>query len=886
MIHRFTRIVLLRVRSLFRRHAVERELDDELRAFVDELTARGRASGLGEAEARAAALLQMGSVIGVKEQAREAWGITRLDELRRDARYAIRALGRSPGFAGVAILTMAIGIGASTAIFSQINAVFLTALPVERPEELRVLQWNSAASALPRRYGVVGRFSYAAYGSLRDHSRSFSDVSCWSDAYSNLGTETRLIAQIVSGDYFRTLGATPLIGRVFGPEDERRGARVAVLGHGLWQRAFGGDPSVVGRLVPINREVVTVVGVMPPRFFGVNPARAADIYMSMPMYESARFNGMAPRRLANDRDWSACEVVARIRPGVSDDAASAEARALVSASPHAFQFRPDMPRQLTVTPASYGLDDLRLETSRSLWILMGTTGLLLVIACANVAGLLLARAPDRAHEIGTRLALGASRARVIRQLTVEGLVLVGIAGAAGIAVAQGLNRILPGVLSTMTAGGADVVRVQPETDLRVLAFAAAATLLTALVLGLVPAFHATRVDLRAVIADVPGSGGSRRFVTRKLLVAAQVALALPLLVGAGLFAQTVMNLRDRLEVADSVLVFSASPGHSGYMADRLERFFEAVVTRLDRIPGAASASGSATTTVCVPSEGREELVGATAISPRHFETFGVPLLDGRDVRWSDGADGPAVALVNEAFVRRYRPHARLGDRLQFCRGHRARTLIGIVADRRANPRQDYQPAVFMPLLQPSPPVTGNQVTFAVRAAGAPRALDGAVREALASVDPQVPVFDLEAGAERRARAFPGERTLSGLLTVFGAVALLLACLGTYGVVAATVRRRTLEVGIRMALGADRREVIALIVRDSLIPVGVGLLAGMTGALASARLVEAMLFGVKATDARILVAAVIVIAAVAAAASFLPARRASRLNPVRALRQVG
>jgi macrolide transport system ATP-binding/permease protein len=886
MIHRFTRVVLLRLRSLFRRDAVEGELDDELRAFADELTARGRASGLGEAEARAAALRQMGSMVRVKEETREAWGITRLDELRRDARYAIRALGRSPGFAAVAILTMAVGVGASTAIFSQINAVFLTALPVERPEDLRVLQWNSAASELPRRYGVVGRFSFAAYVSLRDRSRSFSDVACWSDAFSNLGTETRLVAQIVSGNYFRTLGATPLIGRVFGPADEREGARVAVLGHALWQRAFGGDPSVLGRNVPINREVVTVVGVMPERFFGVNPARAADIYMSMPMYESARFDGLAPRRLTNDRDWSACEVVARIRPGVSDETAAAEARELVAASPHAFQFRPDMPRQLTVTPAAYGLDDLRLETSRSLWILMATTGLLLVIACANVAGLLLARAPDRAHEIGTRLALGASRARVIRQLTVEGMVLVGIAGTAGIAVAHGLNRILPGVLRTITASGADVARVQPETDWRVLAFAAGTTLLTSLVLGLVPAFHSTRVDLRAVIADVPGGGGSRRFLTRKLLVAAQVALAFPLLVAAALFAQTVMNLRDRLEVADSVLVFSASPGHSGYMADRLERFFEAVVTRLDQIPGATSGSGSATTTVCVPSEGREEIVGATAISPRHFETFGVPLIEGRDVRWSDGPGAPAVALVNQAFVRRYLPDARLGDRLEFCRGHRARTLIGIVADRRANPRQDYEPAVFMPLLQPSPPVTGNQVTFAVRAAGAPRALDGAVRDALASVDSLVPVFDLEAGAERRARAFPGERTLSGLLTVFGGVALLLACLGTYGVVAATVRRRTVEVGIRMALGADRREVVALIVRDSLLPVGVGLLVGVAAALASARLVEAMLFGVTATDARILTAAAVVIAAVATAASFLPARRASRINPVRALRQSG
>jgi predicted permease len=886
MIHRFTRVVLLRFRSLFRRRDVEQELDDELGAFVEELTARGVASGLDEPAARAAALKQLGGVIRVKEEAREAWGVTLLDELRRDTRYAIRALGRSPGFATVAIVTMAIGIGASTAIFSQINAVFLTALPIERPEELRVLQWNSAASELPRRYGVVGRFSYAAYESLRDHSRSFSDVACWSDAYSNLGTETRLVAQIVSGNYFTTLRATPLLGRVFGPDDERQGARVAVLGHGLWQRAFAGDPSVVGRRVQVNREMVTVVGVMPPRFFGINPARAADIYMSMPMYESARFDGLAPRRLANDRDWSACEVVARIRPGVSDAAASAEARTLVAASPHAFQFRPDMPRQLAVTPAAYGLDDLRLETSTSLWILMGTTGLLLVIACANVGGLLLARAPDRAHEIGTRLALGASRARVIRQLTVEGLVLVGLAGAAGLAVAEGLNHILPGVLRTMTAGGADVVRVQPETDLRVLAFAALTSALTALVLGLVPAFYTTRVDLRAVIAEVPGRRRARRFGTRKLLVAAQVALALPLLVGAGLFAETVVNLRERLEVADNVLVFSASPGHSGYMADRLERFVEAVVTRLDQIPGAAFASGSATTSVCVPHEGREEMVGATAISPRHFETYGVPLLEGRDVRWSDGSDAPAVALVNEAFIREYLPHARLGDRLEFCRGHLARTLIGIVADRRGNPRQDYQPALFMPLLQPGPPVTGNQVTFAVLTAGAPRELDDAVLQALASVDPNVPVFDLEAGPERRARAFPGERTLSGLLTVFGAVALLLACLGTYGVVAATVRRRTLEVGIRMALGADRREVVALLVRESLIPVAAGVLVGVTAALASARLVESMLFGVKATDAGVLVAAVLVIAVVATAASLLPARRASRVNPVQALRHVG
>ena len=899
MIHRLPLIVIGWLRALLARDRVDRELDDELRYFLEVQEQRLIAAGVSPKEARRRARLELGGLEQAKEACRESWGTTVVEDLARDIRQGFRALGRSPVFTAISLLTLGFGIGASTAMFSQINAVFLAGLPMRDAGELRLVDWTSMAPDEPRRYSASDRLSYPAYMTLRDQGDAFSGVACWSGAVVNSGSEERLEAHVVSGNYFETLGARALLGRTLTDADEHAGTRTAVISYDLWQRAFQGRRSVTSEVMFVNREATAIVGVMPPRFIGLNPARTAEIYLPLSMYSSARFDAAAPRRLDNARDWSACEVVARIKKGVSEDAAREQADRIVAAVPFSSDrgSGPLLPaagvqphaheaRRVRLIPAARGTDDLREDTSQALAVLMAATLTVLLIACANVAGLLLARVPTRAREVGTRLALGASRHRVARQLVIEGFVLAASAGALGLVLAYQLNLRLPGLLGRFVSGGAEVARVEAVTDVRVLLFAIGVSALSAMAFSLAPAIWATRVSLSGIIKQAPPPAGTpRRVAGGNVLIAAQVALALLMLIGAGLLLRTLVNLRAADEtLAAHTLHFGASPGLSGYREDKLRAWFKDVVISLESVPSVVATTGVGAGNLCVDRGSREEFVPTDAVAPGMFLATGVNVVAGRAFTWNDDETHPLVAIANAAFVREYFGDKNaVGRSVALCGILKPRTIVGVVNDSAADLRGGIRPTLYIPFMQPPPPLTGNVIAFTVRTTQSPESILPAVRDAVASVDLEVPIFDVETGPARRDRAMTPDRLLTAFVTLYSTVALVLACLGLYGVLAYTVSRRTAEVGVRVALGARRLDVITMVLRDSIAPVGTGMIIGVVAALILTRWLKTVLFEVSPNDPLTIIGAVLLFLVTAGTAALVPALRAARIGPMRALR---
>ena len=877
------------------RRAEERDMQEELQSL---------ASIAGPNE--------LGNLTTAAENARAAWGWTWLERLVQDARYARRQLGRNPGFTLVVMLTLAIGIGANTAFFSLINAVLWTALPVKDPAQLRELSW------LPSRPGPDGEivpkneFTYAAYETMHGQNESgaatsFADLACWKNLGPNFPVAVRELgrvdAQVVSGNYFSTLGVSPILGRVITPDDDRYNAseRVVVISYRLWQRAYGGDRAALGRAVNIDGRQFQIVGVTPRDFFGLDASKVPEVF--------------APLRAARPPEWliddpAACNIVARLHAGVSGEAARAEAEVRLHQAAVNEQAEywarvqgnlkdEDGPRRLMLSEVS-GTGTLRPIRSYLL-TLMAVSGVILLIACANIAGLLLARGRAREREIAIRLGLGASRARIIRQLATESLMLSALGGTLAIALLYPANPLLTQLLSHFVfnyLSAAPSLGVAPQIDLRVLGFTVALTFLTGLLFGLAPALRVARVDL--VAATKPIAPGSERshFGGAKALVAGQVALSLVLLIGAGLFLRTVSNLRAEPLGYDpqGLLMLRIEPKLSGYTPERRLDYFERAVRRLEITPGVTSASGSVippvgrvlgTLPACLSDESRQsgkaEGVAFNSVGPRFFETWRWPLRKGREILWSDREGQQRVALINEAFARKY-----FGDRDPIGRqlpgdcgeNGPVSTVIGVVADAKNGPREETRPTMYLSYRQLP---TGLWMTLIVRTSGDPASLVPAVRGALAELDPDVVLLEMVQPAQVQESWIARDRLMTGLLMVFGLIALLLSCLGLSGTLAYTVNRRTAEIGIRMAMGAQRSAVAGMVVRESLGPVMVGIALGAAAALSLARFVESMLFGVSKTDPWTLAGAALLFLAAAAIAAALPARRACGIDPMRALR---
>jgi len=879
----------------WRRRAAERDMQEELRSIAA-MAERG----------------ELGNLTIAAEDARAEWGWTRLEHIAQDIRYAARTLAKSPSFTLAAMLSLAIGIGANTALFTVINTLMWKRLPVSDPEHLLTIEQQGQS-------GITNGFTYQQYELFRDRGQAL-DLAAYSLAELDAGidgqAEPPLDAQLVTGEYFPLLGLRPALGRLLDEGDDRvpMGHPVAVLSHTYWQRRFAGAPTVLGRTITLGGLPFTVVGVTPAEFFGAEVGSSPSLYLPVMMQPALKpMNGSLLERPTVLSTW--LRLLGRLKPGVPLEQAAPRLNALAGTPETEWRPRNKFTGQfedarLVVSSAAAGLSDLRRQFSRPLFVLLGVAALVLLIACANVGQLVLARSATRRPEFALRLALGASRGRVMRQVLVEGLVLTGIGAVAGIVLAF---WAAPALVQFASAGqGALALDLSP--DRRVLAFTALVSVAAGLLFASAPAIRASRTDLSSQRTRDLGRtrpAGAQAGPGRTLVIV-QVALSVVSLVGAGLFVRTLQNLNrhERAIDVERVIVAPLEPRGSGRRtADNaltLDRTYRDLLARIEAIPGVRSASLARTTPlgpatlgfpVMLPTGGGARRVDGTIVYPRYFVTMGLPIVKGRDFTEDDlRTDASPAVLVNEAFVREF-----LQDREPLGIGHGLRNLrpgrgpaapgaplniIGVVRDSGLPGRREATPPkVYQTFLQAN---TGfGQMVLHVRAArdsaDIMRPIVAAVQEIARDV-PMAPVRTLAAEVDA---ALVRERLVATLSSLFGLVALALICIGLYGLMAFTVARRTPEIGIRMALGATRSDVRWLVGRDAFAIVLAGLAIGLpaawiAGRLAS-RVLSPLLYEVTTTDPITIAVAIGVLVLVTMAAAVLPARRAVRIEPMNALR---
>ncbi len=828
--------------------------------------------------------------------------------LLNDLRLAVRGLSRSPLFTIVAVLSLALGIGANTAIFTLIDQILLRKLPVRAPDEIVMLyqQGPHSGSNMGARM-----HSYPIYQEYQKRAEPLSEVLARRLVAASVTVDNqteRLDAELVSGNYFSMLGVGPAVGRVFNSaEDDQlyEGHPVVVLGYDYWVRRFARDPGVVGRKILVNDHPMTIVGVSAAGFAGIDPARAPQIRVPIlmkpvvvPEWGWVRMDDPRTR-------W--VQVFARLAPGYTVESAQPPLQGLftqirahemtLEGAKNWSQYLRDqfMTGRLVVEPAAMGYSSLRNDFSTPLIVLMCMVGLVLLIACANVANLLIARAFARQREIAVRLSLGASRWQLIRQLLVESLVLSAAGGLLGLAFAVGLTRAL---LAFVPTGGQPIL-VQPEPDGRILAFTFVLTFVTGIVFGLLPALRGSRPDPWTTLKDtagaVAGSGGS--LVLRKGLVAAQVALSFLLLFGAGLFVRSLDNLQstDTGVVLDNLITFRLSPALSGYDNVRGGAFYQQLLDRLRSAPG-IRAAGQAGVSILAGDEwdstmsveghqaqdGEDMQAFMNNLSPGYFETMGIPLLEGRDFTRLDAAEKARVAIVNRRFAEHFfKDKSPVGRHVGFGSGPEAKLdieIVGVVENALyEGPREGVRRQVFVPNWG------RGSSTFYVRTTEASSAAFGIVRNEVRQLDAAMPVYDLKTLEGQLDETLLTDRLIALLAAGFGLLATLLASIGLYGVMAFVVARRRKELGLRLALGAEPGAVIWMVMREVIVLVGFGLVVGIPAAAALGRLVATQLYGIQPHDPAIAAATILLLAIVSAIAGFVPARKASRIDPILALR---
>ncbi|HET7221515.1 MAG TPA: ABC transporter permease [Vicinamibacterales bacterium] len=822
----------------------------------------------------------------------------------QEIRYASRALRKSPSFALIVVLTLGFGIGANAAIFSLMDQVLLRLLPVREPGQLVLLDGPGPYQG--RTFNNM-TFSYPMYADFRDRNEVFSGVLArFPSAMTAVwqGRAERASGDLVSGNYFEVLGVQPAIGRVLNAADDRTpGAHpVVVLSYGYWQRRFGGDPSVLNQTLVVNGHPLTIVGVTAPGFNGIQVGAASDIMVPLMMKAqmTPTWNDLDNRRSR----W--LTVMGRLKPGVTAEQAETQLNVVykqinemeVQSIPNASAtFRQRfVAKHLEVLPAGRGLSDMRTQFSTPLVVLMCMVGVVLLVACANVANLMLARSTTRQREIALRLALGAGRGRIVRQQLVESLLLAFAGAMVGLAFATWTGRFLLAALP----GDPTAQTLSATPDIRVVAFTLALSVITALVFGIAPALAATRPAVTAALKEESGSvaGGGRQARARRALVAAQVALSMMLLAGAGLFARSLFNLRgvDTGFPIDNLLTFSLDPSLSGYTQERSLALFDQVQQALAGVTGVRSVSmseiGAFTGNVwgmTVKVDGYQQKEdenmnpNVDGIGPDYFAALGVPLVAGREFTERDTAAAPKVAIINETMAKYFFADRNpIGRRFGFGRGSATDIeIVGVVNDIRTTQMNEKPPRfVYIPYRQDQ---SVTQLTYVVRIAGDSAAAASSVRQAVQRIDPNLPIFDMKAMAAQVSESLYVQRMVAALSVAFGALATLLAAIGLYGVMSYVVARRTREIGIRMALGAERGGVLWLVLKEVAILAIAGVAIGLAGAFYLTKRIESQLFGLSPHDPLTLAAAVAVLVAVAFLAGLVPARRATAIDPLIALR---
>jgi predicted permease len=887
--------VPLRLRSLFRRRRVEEELNEELQYHLEKKTEGYIARGMTPDEARHAAVRAMDGLEQRKEECREMHRVNPIDHLLQDVRYALRTLRKSPGFTSVAVLSLALGIGANTAIFSLIDGLLLRPLQAPQPERLVTLFLRS-----DRQQAYV---TYPIFDEIRKRNEVFTDTFAWSqnDFQTTIGGEVvHVPGLLASGDYFTGLGVAPSAGRTFTPADDRPdggpNGPVAVISDSFWTRQFQRSPSVIGKPLVVNGVPLTIIGVMPKGFFGAEVATAPQIWVPLKMAGRLDDSGCI-----NSRSCWWLVTMGRLKPGIS--MAQAEARLRVISPQLMKDTVPDwtggnratyLHFELGVWPGKNGWTSLRDHFSDPLRILMLLALVVLLIACANMANLLLARGFARHKEIAVRLAMGAGRWRVIRQLLTES-VLISIVGAAlGFVFAQWATHLMVALLSPARKP----IPLDLHPDWRVLIFTAAAAVSAGMLFGLMPAFRATRVSIGVALKERAHNirSAEGRLGIGRVLLAAQVALSVLLIAGAGLFAGSLIRLLSLNPgfKPKNLVVIGIGTDRRPEKGEALAALYGRLLERVNTLPGVRAASllwitpltnGGWDQTISIPGKPGipEELRDAylNKVGSRFFETMGTPLLAGREFTVSDTSAAERVGIINENAVRAWFPNENpIGAHIELDKA--IIRIIGVVGNAKyLNLREPEPKAVYFPYSQEV--AHTPSMSFAIRTdaglSSVYREFQGAIRE----VAPGTPIWQAKTMSEQVSESLSRERLMASLSVFFGLVALLLTAIGLYGILAYAVTRRTGEIGVRMALGAQRHDVISLVLRETLSHVFVGVAVGIAAVLGTSRLTGSLLYGVRPNDPLTMLLAVFMLMAVAAAASYLPARRASRLDPMMALR---
>ena len=912
-----------KLRSLLHRRRKEDDLRDELQFHLDEEAEERQAGGLPGEEARRAARRDFGNIALLREETRAAWTWTWLEQFAQDCRYGLRTLAANKTFSLLAILSLALGIGANTAIYSFMDSLLLRSLPISDPESLAVLNWGAnptgrdfvmrAMSGSTWSDGkwaeTAGIFPFPAFDLIRANSGAvFSSVFAYYPTRKvNVmvkGQAEQAGGEFVSGDYFRGLEVSPAAGRLIIPDDDRVGApAIAVLSFAFSQKHFGDVASAPGQSILINNVPFIVAGVTPLGFFGVDPAAAPDFYVPLRTNLLLRLRG-GPHDAEGylDQNYYWLEMMARLRPGVSLTQAQAALGPVfhqwVAATANDRE-RATLP-ELLVREGAAGLNTLRRQYSKPLYVLLAMVGLILAIACANIANLLLARAAARRREMAVRLSIGAGRFRVIRQLLTESVLLASIGGALGVAFALWGIRFL----SLLLANGREDFTLHPDLNWHVLGATLALSLLTGLLCGLAPALQSTRVDvmpaLKETRAGQPGSQHSfRRPGLSQLLVATQIGISLLMLVAAGLFVRTLSNLHS-IQLGfnrENVLLFQMNARQAGHRDPEIVTFYSDLQKRFSAIPGvrAASAShspllGQGTWSGYVVPVGQPRRVPTHILmtAPDFFKTMQIPVVLGRAFDDRDQPGSPAVAVVSEAYVKRNFPdrnplgrHIIIGRRSPL--EDRNVEIVGVARNARYGAlKGEFRDIAYVPFNQGSYfPV--EEMTFALRTSGDPLRYVNTVRAIVSQADRRVPVTDVKTQSAQIDQMTNQEIIFARLCTAFAILALLIACVGLYGAMSYTVARRTGEIGIRMALGAQRGAVVWMVLRQAFVLAAVGLAIGVPAALSTSKLIESFLFDVKPNSPASLAGAVAILLSAVILAGYVPARKASRVDPMTALR---
>jgi predicted permease len=924
----------------------EAAIVEELAQYLDDCYAELRLNGASEEEAYRQTLTELsGSELLAQELRRTerpvtpepiVLGINRrtnmIADLWQDLRYGARMLLKQPGFTLIAVLTLALGIGANTAIFSIVDATLLKTLPVKEPERLLLFKslvrenfsygaYNGETRTDPETGLQAGTsFPYQSFARMRAQQSPCSEIFAFGTAGANVtvdGQAERLRGLVVSGNYYAGLGVRPLLGRLITDDDDKAGASpVVALSHRYWQRRFSGDPAVIGKQININSVAFTVIGVTPPGFNGTGQVGSAP-EVFVPIAVEAQINPERERMSGAGAWW--LRLMGRLKPGATPAVARAqlenafqqsvvEHRAARQARPLRSGGRPlanleptDYPR-LAVDSGSQGEVDLRQSFAPKLYMLFGIVGLVLLIACANVANLSLARSAGRQKEIAARLALGAGRFRLIRQLLTESVLLSLLGASFGLLFAVWIKDAL---LSVSQLGGS-LAALNPQLDLRVLNFTLLLSLVTGILFGCAPAWGSTRVDLTLALKETGrnSSGFSRSWLSKGLVVT-QVALSFILLIGAGLALRTLRNLQnvDAGFNRENLLLFSLAPGELGYRGERLANLYRQLLARLDAMPGARGVTCSSDALLSnsvndvgvfldgapiANNENNQPIAnGATlflSVRENFLETMGIPLLRGRALRPQDDERASRVVIANQAFVKQFFPNENpIGKRFGFEPNTANQIeIVGVAADAKyTSLRDEIKPTIYIPWSQELR--FAGYMAFEARATGEPSALVSAVREAVRNVESNLPVSNIKTQIEQSDETLRSERLFARLLGFFGALAMLLAGVGLYGVLSYAVAQRAQEIGVRVALGAQTADVLRLVITQGMSLALPGVILGFGGAFGLTRLMQTLLYGVSPTDPLTFAVIAVLLLLVALLACWIPARRATRVDPLVALR---